>query len=307
MIRRRGVALIMALLMVAIGTIVVAALIDEGQLALARTRNQVREQQAYHYARGLEAYAFEVLRRDQADGDRVDSAQDLWANGLPPMDIPGGRLAGRMRDLNGCLNINRLMAGEHIDAVQQQRWRRLLITLKLDPDLLDAIIDWIDADSVSLPRGAEDLSYLLLDPPYRAANQPMRHVSELRLVRGVDAAVFATLEPHVCAASANAPLNINTATVPVLMTLADGMSEAVARRIHNEGRARYPDVAALVNQLRQEGLEPGNTDDLAVHSTLFLAESMIELDTIELNYFSVIERAGAGTPLRVIARSRGVF
>lgn len=304
--RHRGVALIIALLLVAIGTLVVAAMIDDGEMAMARTRNLLREQQAYGYARGLEAYAIEVLRRDLAEGDAVDSRQDAWAHALPPTEVPGGKITGRLRDMNGCLNINQLIRGDTVNEVERQRWDRLLQILKLDVGLTEAVIDWIDSDSTPLPRGAEDLSYLLLTPPYRAANQPMRHVSELRLVRGIDAEVFAALEPHVCAAPAESALNVNTASLQVLMSLAPDMSEVIARRLYNEGRARYETVDLLMSQLREAGLEPGDGSGLSVTSTRFLAESVIDMDGIEIAYFSVIERKPA-QPLRVVARSRGAF
>jgi general secretion pathway protein K len=306
MSRVRGVALIVALLMVAIGTLVIAALMEQNQLAVARTRNLLREQQAYAYARGLEAYAFEVLRRDQAIDPTRDSRADVWATPLPPVDVPGGKLAGRLIDLNGCLNVNRLVVNDNVNGAERGRMERLLRRLELDPELVEAMIDWIDADASPMPGGAEDQNYLLMSPPYRAANRPLRHVSELRLVRGIDADAYRALEPHVCAAPASSRLNVNTATELVLQTLVDGMSEASARRLHNRGRANFQDAQALIDALRQEGLEPpADVESLAFGSRYFLAEAMIELDGIPLNYFSVIERGTGG--YRVLTRSRGVL
>ncbi|MGE3106669.1 MAG: type II secretion system minor pseudopilin GspK [Lysobacterales bacterium] len=304
--RRRGIALVMALLLVAIGTITIAALIDSSQLALARTRNQLREQQAYAYARGLEAWAIELLRRDRSEDPSRDSRQDLWAQGLPPMDIPGGKLAGRMRDLNGCFNLNALLKNGIEDAVARRRFERLLGALQLDTSLSESVLDWIDADSTPHSRGAETLNYLLLDPPYRAANQAMVQVSELRLVRGIDARVYAALEPHVCALPTPSDININTASIPVLMALADGLSESEARRIYNEGRANFTNVDAFQAQLQQFGRSAdGGLDGIQVTSNWFLAETMLELDGIPLNYFSLIERGPDRS--RVRQRSRGSY
>lgn len=306
--RTRGVALIIALLMVAIGTLVIAALIDQNQMAVARTRNMLREQQAFAYARGLEDYAFEVLRRDEASGDGIDSLNDPWSKPMPPVDIPGGRLAGRMRDLNGRLNINALVSNTgSINGVQRARLQRLLLLLEIKPELDEAIIDWIDADSTPQPRGAEDPSYLLLDPPYRAANRPLRQISELRLIRGFDDESFQRLEPYVSALPSSEMLNVNTAPELVLQSLVEGMSKATAARIYNKGRARFRDAEELRGLLEQEGLilPPAEQASLGFKSQYFLAESMIELDGLPLNYFSLIERQPGS--LRVIARSRGGF
>lgn len=304
--RRRGIALVMALLLVAIGTITIAALIDTSQLALARTRNQLREQQAYAYARGLEAWAIELLRRDRNEDPSRDSRQDLWAQGLPPMDIPGGKLAGRMRDLNGCFNLNSLLKNGLEDVLARRRFERLLGALQLDSSLSESVLDWIDADSTPRSRGAESLNYLLLDPPYRAANQAMVQVSELRLVRGVDARVYAALAPHVCALPTPSGINVNTASIPVLMALADGLSESEARRIYNEGRANFASVDAFQAQLQQLGRSAdGGLEGIAVTSHWFLAETMLELDSIPLNYFSLIERDPDRS--RVRQRSRGSY
>jgi len=72
--RSRGVALIVALLVVALATVLIAGLLDRGELAHARTRNSLREAQAQSYALGLEAYAAKVLVQDQARSSGADSA-----------------------------------------------------------------------------------------------------------------------------------------------------------------------------------------------------------------------------------------
>ena len=304
--RRRGIALVLALLLVAIGTISIAALIDTSQLALARTRNLLREQQAYAYARGLEAWAIELLRRDQNEDPNRDSRQDLWARGLPPMEIPGGRLAGRMRDLNGCFNLNSLLRQGQEDAIGRRRFDRLLVALQLDPGLSESVLDWIDSDNAPRARGAESLSYLLLDPPYRAANRPLLQVNELRLVRGIDASVYQRLEPHVCALPTPSAINVNTASIPVLMALADGLSESDARRIYNEGRANFVNVEAFQAQIQQLGRSlDGAGEGIGVSSDWFLAETLLELDGIPIHYFSLIERGTSRS--RVRQRSRGSF
>ena len=85
--RQRGVALITALLVFALGLVLVAMLVDQGAVALARTRNLARAEQADAYALGLEDYAIEMLRRDQQTGDGADTRLDNWSVPLPPTPV----------------------------------------------------------------------------------------------------------------------------------------------------------------------------------------------------------------------------
>ncbi len=55
----------------------------------------------------------------------------------------------------------------------------------MSPDIVDAILDWIDADEDERPLGAERHYYLGLSMPYEPRNAPMRNISELELVAGI--------------------------------------------------------------------------------------------------------------------------
>jgi len=50
--------------------------------------------------------------------------------------------------------------------------------------LVDALLDWRDANTAPLPNGAEAEYYSRLDPPYAVKNAPFDTVEELLLVRG---------------------------------------------------------------------------------------------------------------------------
>ena len=63
---------------------------------------------------------------------------------------------------------------------------RLLHNLdNISPDVVDAILDWIDEDQDERPLGAERHYYLSLSMPYEPRNAPMRSIAELELVAGV--------------------------------------------------------------------------------------------------------------------------
>lgn len=295
--RQRGVALLVALLVVALAVILVAALLDRGELALARTRNLLRGEQAEAYAQGLEAYAAEVLQKTWQE--RLDTNTSPWAMPLPTQPVPGGAIGATMRDQNGCFNLNNLAAA----VPQHAQWRgvfgRLLARLGLASELGTAVERWLDSDDAA----ADTNAYLAQSVPYRPHGGPFAHVSELRLVRGVSGEAYARLAPHVCALPRGTKLNVNTATVPVLWALSVKLSQATAEKLWNGGQARYGGPSEF---LAQAGLgdEPELNDLLDVRSTYFLVRSDIVLDAVPFTFYSLIERV-QGRDIHVLQRSRG--
>ncbi|MBA8884261.1 type II secretion system minor pseudopilin GspK [Dokdonella fugitiva] len=299
--RQRGVALLVALLVVAIAVILVAALLDRGELALARTRNSLREQQAEAYSLGLETYAAQVLI---AASNEVDSNASPWAMPLPPQDVPGGVIRATMRDLDGCFNLNNLappaLGGN--PALWAPTFGGLLAALALDPGIAAAVQGWLDPEQAEV---AESARYLAQSVPYRAHGGVFAHVSELRLVRGVDAGAYAKLAPHVCALPPGTAINVNTASAPVLQALLQDATPAVAQSLWQDGRALNQTVSQFTGQLAPLGVSLRSpAPPIDVHSRYFLARGDIVLDGVPYTFFSVIER-GQGRGVRVLARSRG--
>jgi general secretion pathway protein K len=143
--------------------------------------------------------------------------------------------------------------------------------------------------------------------PYRAAKRRFMHVSELRLIRGIDGDTYATLAPWVSALPAGTLINVNTAGVPVLMTLTLApMSAGTAQAIWQHGSAHYQNVADISTAVTL----PGPIDHPECydrHSNYFLASGQITLDGLPLAFNSIIERRQGGPDggIRVIQRSRG--
>ena len=307
--RARGVALMSALLVVALATVMLAMLLDTAEGQLARTRNLVRGAQGDQYAIGLEAWAIDMLRRDGAEGGGAtgsDTHDEPWAAALPLMPVPGGSVRGVLRDLNGCLDLNALVTVEGIDVpVKVGRLRLLLQALKLNPELADGIVDWLDPGLDPHTRGAEDQMYLLATPAYRAANRRFAHVSELRQVRGIDRDTYATLAPHVCALPGPSRLNVNTATVPVLMSLSASITPQIAERLAKEGHANYKDIVGFKTELERQGVLLVDLTDVDVYSEYFVAQAELVLDGIPFSYSSVIQRSRG--EYAVLARLRGAL
>jgi len=291
--RQQGVALLVALLVVALAVILVAALLDRGELALARTRNVLRSEQAEAYARGLEIYAVRVLI-DIHQQQKVDTNASPWATPLPPQPVPGGLISATMHDMNGCFNLNNLAAAGGNASTWGPRFEKLLAARGVDPSLSAAVQKWLGTNT------ADDNYYLGQAMPYRAAHRPFAHVSELRQVKGVDGDVYARLAPYVCALPAGTSINVNTATVPVLQAF--GISQPLAEKIWNNGQANYQGDPGLA-LFRSDAQLTSTPDGVLTSSSYFLARGEILLDEVPFTFYSLIQ-AGQNSP-RVISRSRG--
>ena len=177
--------------------------------------------------------------------------------------------------------------------------------LKLDAAISAQVRDWIDADSVPNPGGAEDTTLQLRRPPYRAANRPFVHVSELRLLPAVEASSYDVLLPHVCALPAATPMNLNTISVELWMSL-DEIGLRPAQRLARDGRARYTDMEQVSLEFEALGLPPLAPEPmLALSSQYFVVEAEIVADGIPFLYSSLLQRRPEG--IRVVARNRGRY
>jgi general secretion pathway protein K len=297
---QRGIALLIALLTVALAAVMIAGLLDRGELALARTRNVLRGEQAEAYAQGLEAYAARVLLKDSDQTGDVDSNTDLWAMPLPPQVVPGGAIRASMRDLNGCFNLNNLLS-QTSAATWAKMFGRLLDVRGVEQSVKQAVLDWLGAPN-SNDGSTTDAYYLAQPVPSRSARRVFAHVSELRLVRGVTSEVYARLAPYVCALPIGSLINVNTASVPILQTLGPSISPAQAEALWQNGQAEFD--SNWRSDLTSKGvvLYPDvDGHEVGIKSSYFLARSDIDLDGVSFTFFSVIQRPG----FIVVERSRG--
>jgi general secretion pathway protein K len=110
--RQRGVALITAVLIVALGTMLAAGVFFRGYLDQRRSATLFALDQAYEVALGAEAWAADFLRQDRQESD-TDHFGEAWAKPLPPLPLDdGGTVEGRLEDMQGRFNLNNLRKGD---------------------------------------------------------------------------------------------------------------------------------------------------------------------------------------------------
>jgi len=293
--RQRGVAIVLAMGVVALATMTAAAILVS-QSTWAR---QVELTADYNQAQAVLQAGADWARALLADDRRVSNVDHLgepWALRLPPMPVDNGELLGHIEDQQGAFNLNNLVTDGKVNLSQLAHFRRLLSILGLPDELADALADWIDQDSEPQPRaGAEDAYYLMLQPPYLAANRPLTDLSELALVRGFDDNVRSRLRPFVSALPQATPVNINTASAEVIAAVVDGLDLGGAQAmVAQRDRTYFRDPAEFINQLPR-GIT-AQTQDISVSSSFFLATLRVTIGSAQARGATLLWRSGTSWP-----------
>ena len=235
-----GAALLTVLLLVAMMTVLLVAMLDDIRFGLRRTANAQALAQAQWYALGSEELARARIRQlDRGDGR---TTLDGGWNGHPfVFPIDGGAMRVRIDDATACFNLNSVVEGAPGQWIRREAGVRQYFALLRALDvpapkaraMADALVDWIDADALPGPAGAEDAAYAARAPGTRTSGALLAEASELRAVIAHDAATYARLRPHVCAHpdSALSPVNVNTleaGDAVLLSMLSDNALDAAA-------------------------------------------------------------------------------
>jgi len=315
--RQRGVALITAVLIVALATILAVSVGFKGYLDQRRSATLFSLDQGFEVAMGAEAWAADILRKDKMGGSRTDDFTEAWATPIPPIPVDGGEVAGQLEDMQGRFNLNSLVKLENNvlvkDEAAVQRFKNLLQILELEDKWADLIVDWMDTDiEPGFPDGAEDNVYTSLSPAYRPPNMRITRSSELLAVAGFDRERYQRLEPFVTALPANTPINLCTAPPEVLDSLTTGQREFTPAK-DNTAELRkqrcYPSLQEFESRLtpeqKQQLAGSGGNKVYGEDSSYFRATIWVTIGTTQFTLYSLLYRANGSNLVRPILRSFG--
>ena len=215
---QRGSALIVTLLLITILTGLVVDFVYDVYIDTSSLSNWSNAQKASLIAKSGQNLSTRYL--DEVRNDQFTDEHDL--------EMPVGQYLGanidltiKIEDENSKFNINSIISQRGAtDDVQLSSLKKLFEYLNINPDLSLVIADWIDPDMEPRLSDSEDAT----------KNTFLWSVDELRLIEGIDKKTFDRISPYVTVFGDN-QININTAEVPVLVSLNDNMTEAHANKI----------------------------------------------------------------------------
>ncbi|CAI8861825.1 type II secretion system protein GspK [Pseudomonas sp. IT-P4] len=200
--RQRGIALISVLLVMSLALLIIGGVLRSHHLALQSSGQQLQQIQLRQLASGGETWALLLLRDALQDAKKPVERLQGWTDMAPDFEVDDAQFLIDIDDLAGRFNLNALLRQGQVDQVTLNRWARLLELLELPPLQLSQV-------------------------------GPLRELSQLRLLPGIDARLLQRLEPWVALLPTEAALNINTAPALLLRALGEvdaATADALARQ-----------------------------------------------------------------------------
>jgi len=276
---QRGMALLITLTVISLLMVTTVELnrrarSDIYSTAISRDRYQIAEMLA-----SAVHLAMAVLAEDRRDTE-VDSLQEDWADPekiqalLQSIPFGDGEVALQISDVRSRVQVNALVRfpeGREFNENQRRLWERMLRLAMLaheqseptDPvsTIVNSLKDWLDSgddDAITGLTGAESDYYRDLSPPYACRNGIFTHKAEILQVQGMTPEIFygegevPGLVDYLTVMGMtddgggrftfDGRININTAPVPVLMTLLPEENQDLALAIDEYRREKDGDT-----------------------------------------------------------------
>jgi general secretion pathway protein K len=297
-----GFVLVTILLVIAILFPLVLAFTSRVQVNLLQAENFRNSVQAVRLSRSGVEGAIGILKTDDPS---YDTLKDTWALDFPTLSVGYGSLEVKIKDEDGKIPVNQLVLPNGVDVNKdvEQRLRNLISRLGGRPEVVDALIDWIDTDdAVTGAAGAEYEYYKPLG--YASKNGPIDSLDELSMIKGFDKELLfdRDLLDYLTVAQTDGKINVNTAPAEVLFALLGTKSAALAQPLNDsdlEDLIRYRDEHEFKNVqdvnavVKISAAQAGNISSLIkVNSAFFTVSSKCKLGKVVYNSEALLQRDG---------------
>ncbi len=226
--RQSGIALIIVLWIMTLLMLIASSFIHAMRTEINIVGNSVTRAK-------LEAAANAGVQRAILEMVKPPQLADRWNTyGVPQAwNFQGQTLQVSLLDESGKIDIN---VGN--EALMRGLFRSQGATEEEAAALMDAVLDWRDADSLKRPRGAEEPEYAAAGLSYKPANATFQSIEELRLVMGMTPALYQRLSPWITIYSRQAGINSQIASREVLRAIPGATDQQIDEYLKQRDQAR---------------------------------------------------------------------
>jgi len=325
--RQRGIAIVPALLLATLAVSVVSGLFWRQQVQVRALENQRLSMQARWAALGALDWAQSTLQ-DDARSSVADHLGEPWAAELPAtrldgylganqddMETPHAFLSSHIVDAQSFFNLSNLVSDRQPNALEMESFRRLLVSLNLDPALAQGVVSALAATQKGAARQGAAPPKQLSDAEREnmsvaeireweaaqsaAAEAPasigpidarLLQLDDLLQQPGFSRDVIEKLRAHAIFLPKPAPLNGNTASAPELAAVLGKDLASAAQLIAARKQAWFRDEADLA---LRSGV-PANPARASIKSHYFLLQSQVHIGRADIHLQALIERGDDG-------------
>jgi general secretion pathway protein K len=223
-----GIALIIVLWILTLLTLIASSFVHAMRTEINIVGNAVTRAK-------LEAAANAGVQRAILEMAKPPQMPDRWNTvGVPQeWSFNGQAMQISILDESGKIDIN---VGN--EALMRGLFRSQGATEEEALALMEAVLDWRDADSVKRPHGAEEAEYAAAGLSYKPANAVFQSIEELRLVLGMTPGLYQRIAPLITIYSRQAGINAQIASREVLRAIPNATDAQVDEYLKQRELAR---------------------------------------------------------------------
>ena len=301
---QRGAAVLMALFIATLATLIVTGLFWNQFIVLRTIENQQLSVQSRLLLAGSLDWARAILR---ADRNAYDALSEPWAQPLAEtrLDQLGetstlaarATIAGNIEDAQARMNLRNLVGADGgISEPDLLALRRLCELLDLPAATADLIAVAVIEASAPLTNTAETGTGTITVRPL-----PLVYPQDLYGVRGLDPQAAAKLIPYVTVLlDSSAAVNVNTASAEVLAARV-GLTLSAARALvaERDRSGYFVSVGDFRNRLPRQGADL-DTSRISTATRFFMIRGEVRLDRATTRMEALVQRPGGNQPVQVL-------
>ncbi|MGZ8273405.1 MAG: type II secretion system minor pseudopilin GspK [Burkholderiaceae bacterium] len=298
-----GAAVLMALFVATLATLIVTALFYRQFVLLRTIENQQLISQSRLLLRGALDWGRAILRED-ANRSSYDALSEPWAQPLAEtrLDQLGetgsiaslASIAGSMEDAQGRYNLRNLVNNGEIVDKELESLRRLASLLQLPTQTADLIAERMLESQGQAPSSDDKPSGPAADAE-RMRPLPLMLPRDISGVQGISPEAADRLAPYIVVLDESTPVNANTASPEVIAARVPDLSLAEARSLvaERERISYFNSTGEVRTRLGAKGSVVTDAE-LSINSRFFFIRGEVKLDRAVTRMEALVKRGASG-------------
>ena len=310
---QRGAAVLMALFVAALATMIITGLFYRQFVLLRTIENQQLTSQSRLLLRGALDWGRAILRED-ANRSQYDALSEPWSQPLAEtrLDQLGetaslaalATIAGSMEDAQSRLNLRNLIENGKVVERELEALRRLVLLLQLPEQTADLIALRMAQALPPVPAAdpAGGVAPANMAETEQTRPLPLMLPQDMAGIAGIDPAAVLRLAPYIVVLDERTAVNANTASPEVIASRVPELTLAEARTLvaERDRLSYFNNTGEVRTRLGNKGALVTDSE-LSTASRFFFIRGEVKLDRAITRMEALVKRAIPGQGQQAVA------